>query len=440
MASVGLRLFGGVAVVRDGVPEPHRSRTLATLLALLALHAGEAVDGDALIDEAWGEDLPKNPRATLQVALTRLRAWLGDRAEPWITAGGGLYTLHLGRDAVDVLAFGRLADAALRGGDLAAHEDARAAWRGTPFLGLDSARLTEARRSAEERRRALTVRHAALLLDERRYGDVVDLLAGEDRLDEELSALLVRALRDGGRHRDAVETYLEVRRRLRDELDVEPGPELRSLYGSLTPPRAGGERTSAPELVGREALAGTILEALHGDGRLFVLHGRAGAGKSAVLRAAGARRAGARGADGELGVGRERRPRRRVARGDRRPGDPGTGPGPRPRALGPRAARSPCRGRARAPGPRRRAPRRHRLARRPARPRASRPARGVVVVVAARAPDTAPHPHWDRARASWTGRTPSPPSPSGRSPRTRWPCSSGGASPRSSRTTTSRTR
>src|ERR1041384_5173314 len=111
MASVGLRLCGGAAVVRDGVPEPHRSRTLATLLELLALHAGEAVDGDALIDEAWGEDLPKNPRATprggavagaalidgawgealpknpratLQVALTRLRAWLGDRAEPWV--------------------------------------------------------------------------------------------------------------------------------------------------------------------------------------------------------------------------------------------------------------------------------------------------------------------------------------------------------------------
>jgi DNA-binding SARP family transcriptional activator len=243
MASVGIRLFGGVAVVRDDAAGPVRSRTHATLLALLALHAGEAVDGDALIDEAWGEDLPKHPRGALQVALTRIRDRLGDRPEPWITASGGLYTLHVAPDAVDLLAFGRHAEAALRGGDLAAHEAARAAWRGTPFLGLDSDRLVEARRGAEERRRAVTVRHAALLLAAGRHGDVVDLLAGEDRLDEELSALLVRALRDGGRHREAVETYLEVRRRLRDELDVDPGPELRARRGPRRRRRrAGGAR------------------------------------------------------------------------------------------------------------------------------------------------------------------------------------------------------
>ncbi len=375
MASVGLRLFGGVAVVRDGVPEPHRSRTLATLLALLALHAGEAVDGDALIDEAWGEDLPKNPRATLQVALTRLRAWLGDRAEPWITAGGGLYTLHLGRDAVDVLEFGRLADAALRGGDLAAHEDARAAWRGTPFLGLDSARLTEARRSAEERRRALTVRHAALLLEQRRYGDVVDLLAGEDRLDEELSALLVRALRDGGRPprrrrdlpRGPPQAPGRARRRARARAAfalrlAHPAPRRWRADERSGARRPGGPRGHDPRRPARRRPPGRAARPR-------------GCGEVRRAPRRGPRRPGARGADGELGVGGERRPRRRVARGDRRPGDPRTGPGPRPRALGPRAARSPCRGRARAPGSRRRPPRRHRLARRPARPRPARPAR-----------------------------------------------------------------
>lgn len=283
MASVGIRLFGEVAVVRDGIPEPRRSRTHTALLALLALHAGVAVDGDALIDEAWGEDLPQNPRGALQVALTRLRAWLGERPAPWITASNGLYTLHLPRDAVDLLRFDQRADVALHGGDLAAHEEARSAWHGTPFLGLDTDRLAEARRNAHHRRRALVVRHAGLLLDAGRHGDAVDLLTGEDRLDEELATLLVRALRDAGRHRDAVETYLDVRRRLRDELDVEPGPELRSLYGSLAPPRP--ERAPPPGLVGRHALTDAVLDALHGDGRLIVLHGRAGAGKTAVLRA-----------------------------------------------------------------------------------------------------------------------------------------------------------
>ncbi|MDT7741306.1 MAG: hypothetical protein QOE59_384, partial [Actinomycetota bacterium] len=160
MTQVEIRLLGAVAVERDGVAETRRSRNHGAILGMLALHAGEAVDGDLLIDEAWGEDLPKNPRGALQIALTRLRAWLGERAEPWITAAGGLYTLHLARDAVDVLRFHRLAGDALRGQDLARYEAARQAWRGTPFPGLDSDRLTEARRIAEQRRRTLTVRHA----------------------------------------------------------------------------------------------------------------------------------------------------------------------------------------------------------------------------------------------------------------------------------------
>ncbi len=68
MTNVGIRLLGAVAVERDGVAETRRSRNHGAILGMLALHAGEAVDGDLLIDEAWGEDLPKNPRGALQIA------------------------------------------------------------------------------------------------------------------------------------------------------------------------------------------------------------------------------------------------------------------------------------------------------------------------------------------------------------------------------------
>ena len=403
MTKVEIRVLGAVAVERAGVAETRRSRNHGAILGMLALHAGEAVDGDLLIDEAWGEKLPQNPRGALQIALTRVRAWLGERTAPWITAAGGLYTLHLARDAVDVLRFDRLAADALRGQDLACFEEARHAWRGTPFPGHDSERLSEARRTAEQRRRTLTVRHARLLLERDRPADVVDLLAGEDRLDEELSALLVRALRDGGRPRDAVETYLEVRRRLRDELDVEPGPELRSLYGSLVsrrPPRARGQ---GPEIVGRETVAQPILDALHDDGRMIVLQGRAGAGKSTVLRAVvhAATTRGARTATSAWGENAAPcAPWHEVA------ADLGIRGAVPDRDLGPwlhdqlgRLARD--------------APLllalddAHRadtasldvlraVARR------GLPA-GVVVVVAARSPDAVEHPHWDRALADLTG-------------------------------------
>ncbi|MCD2196169.1 AAA family ATPase [Actinomycetospora endophytica] len=402
MTFVRIRLLGEVAVERDAAAVSRRSRNHAALLALLAVHAGQPIAGDLLIDEAWGEDLPQNPRGALQIALTRLRAWLGERPEPWITARGGLYTLHLDPDAVDLLHFQRLADEAARGADLAKYDDARVVWRGTPFPGIESVRLTEARRGAEQRRRNLTVRHAELLLQQERPGDVVDLLAGEDRTDEELSALLIGALKDRGRHRDAVDTYLEVRRRLRDELDVEPGRELRKLYGSLATLRPRPATTRPPAIVGRQAVAGTVLDALHDDGRMIVLHGRAGAGKTAVLRtvvhAAGAR--GARTAASAWGENdAPAAPWHEVIDDLEIRGavsDRDLGPWVHEQ-LGRLAAEAPL---LIALDDAHRADSAsldvlRALARR------GLPA-GVVVVVAARTPDAVEHPHWDRARADLT--------------------------------------
>jgi DNA-binding SARP family transcriptional activator len=285
MTDLGIRLLGAIVVERGGVPDFRRSRHHNALLAMLALNAGEPVDGDLLIDQAWGADLPRNPRSALQVALTRLRAWLGEREGPWITASAGSYMLHVGRDDVDLLRFHRLAAVALRSDDVADHEAARAVWRGTPFPGHDAERLVEARRVAEQRRRALTIHHGSLLLAAGRCGEAADLLIVEDRLDEEVATLLIRALRDGGRHRAAVDTYVEVRRRLREEFDTEPGPQLGALYGSLDARRPARMPTSRPEVVGRDDVRESILDALHDDGRLVVLHGPAGVGKTAVLRA-----------------------------------------------------------------------------------------------------------------------------------------------------------
>ncbi|NMO90346.1 BTAD domain-containing putative transcriptional regulator [Actinomycetospora sp. TBRC 11914] len=399
MTFVEIRLLGSVAVERNGVAESRRSRNHAALLAMLALNAGRAVDGDVLIDEAWGEDLPQNPRGTLQIALTRLRAWLGERAEPWLTARAGLYTLHLPPDAVDLLRFLRLADAALTSDDIARYDEARDAWRGTPFPGLDSDRLAEARRTAEQRRRTLTVRHAALLLDAGRPGEVVDLLAGEDRLDEEFATHLVRALREGGRHRDAVETFLDVRRRLRDELGVEPGPVLRSTYATLTPRHPRPAPARGPEIVGRAAVVAPILQALHEDGRVVVLHGRAGAGKTAVLRAvlSGARDRGARTAASAWGEnGAPAAPWHEVI------DDLGVRSAVPDRDLGPWVHEQLARSAQDAPllvalDDAHRADTASLdvlrvLARRGLPP-------GVVVVVAARSPDSTEHPHWDRALA-----------------------------------------
>jgi DNA-binding SARP family transcriptional activator len=48
------------------------------VLAILLLHAGEAVSSDRLIDELWGERAPATAAKTIQVYVSHLRKVLGD--------------------------------------------------------------------------------------------------------------------------------------------------------------------------------------------------------------------------------------------------------------------------------------------------------------------------------------------------------------------------
>ncbi|MEJ2866500.1 BTAD domain-containing putative transcriptional regulator [Actinomycetospora sp. OC33-EN08] len=301
MGRTAVRLLGDVAVLRDGGVHATRSHRLRTLLALLALRAGEPVAGDVLIDEAWGEDLPQNPRGTLQVNLTRLRDWLRDVP---LTVADGLYTLHLDPADVDLPAFLTAADAALGTRSPELFATAAARWREPVLPGLETPRLAAARTHAAERYRALTVRHATLLLELGRPDEAVDRLADADRLDERLAALLVRALRDAGRPRDALAVSLDVRRRLREEVGAEPGEELARLHASLVR-RSAPARRGPDGLVGREDLVDDLVALREADGRIVVLEAPAGAGKTAVLRAvlATAAHRGARTAGSAWGAG-----------------------------------------------------------------------------------------------------------------------------------------
>src|SRR5712691_3843726 len=80
------------------------------LLALLVLHAGEAVSADRLIDELWGEHPPATASTVIQGLVSRLRKVLEPRrskGEPPAvlrTASTG-YLLSIEPDAVDANRF-----------------------------------------------------------------------------------------------------------------------------------------------------------------------------------------------------------------------------------------------------------------------------------------------------------------------------------------------
>jgi DNA-binding SARP family transcriptional activator len=58
---VEVRLFGELEAVQDGVAVPVRGTKQRALLALLALHRGEPVSADRLIDVLWGDGQAANP-------------------------------------------------------------------------------------------------------------------------------------------------------------------------------------------------------------------------------------------------------------------------------------------------------------------------------------------------------------------------------------------
>ncbi|MFI6291383.1 BTAD domain-containing putative transcriptional regulator [Nonomuraea sp. NPDC050790] len=236
--SLDVALLGPMEVRLGPTPIRLTPRRLRALLAVLAVSAGDTVTFERLALGLWSENPPANARRSVQTYVTRLRRVLGRAAIATMPDG---YRLQADPERVDVLRFRRLlAEAArLRGtaAEAALVEEAGGLWRGTPFDGIDSdwlrahvaPPLQELHLSAAERR-------ADLLLARGRHGELVpDLLELTTRnpLREPLWERLLIALGRSGRQAEALAQYERLRRRLAEELGIDPGPGLRRLHASL---------------------------------------------------------------------------------------------------------------------------------------------------------------------------------------------------------------
>ncbi|MEU7740838.1 BTAD domain-containing putative transcriptional regulator [Nonomuraea sp. NPDC049158] len=212
---------------------PPRQRAV---LALLALEAGRTVSVDRLIEGLWGERAPTGARGMVQGYVSRLRPALA-RADVTIAYYSQGYLLRLSADQVDVHEF-RNAVARARAMESA---EARATglrraltlWRGEPLSGVSGGGLLDLLRDAlvEER---LAVTEECLNAETRagrHAGLVPELIAlvAENPFREGLVGLLMLALYRAGRRVDALERYERTRRRLIEELGLDPSPELRQL-------------------------------------------------------------------------------------------------------------------------------------------------------------------------------------------------------------------
>jgi DNA-binding SARP family transcriptional activator len=247
------RDLGPIDVAEDGQVRAPGGPILGRLLARLLVDPGRRVDVSALVDAVWGDRGATRSPSTLDSHVHRLRRFLtpdrgrGD-AELLVLEAGG-YRLAVTGGQVDSMQFaqlvtgaGELLAAGQPGQAVTAAEQARVLWRGRPLSPWSDEPWAAAVARLEELNRQLTeVLVDALLADSRPAQALVELepvLAAEPLRDRPWEQYMLAAARVG-RIEDALSAYRRADRLFRDELGLEPGPELRRLQQLVLSGQAG---------------------------------------------------------------------------------------------------------------------------------------------------------------------------------------------------------
>ncbi len=338
------RVLGAVEADLGDGPVPLGGSKPRAVLGMLLVGRGRTVSVDRLIDELWPGSAPAQAMAALQVGVVKLRRSLEPGrsarsvATVLVTRPNG-YAVDVPAENVDAE---RFVAAAGEAHAVLATDPARAAalldeaigrWRGEAYEGLtelsatlatESARLAELRLTAQEDRWAASI----ALGDYARAISELEPFVAAHPLRETGWAALATALYRAQRQADALDAVGRARAVLADELGLDLGPTLRELQDAMlrqdpalnvpavprpAPPERpvvpGAEPAAAPaqapppdripdasaeatidRLVGRAGELAEIDRVVRevvatGRGRIVLISGDPGIGKSRLLEA-----------------------------------------------------------------------------------------------------------------------------------------------------------
>jgi predicted ATPase/DNA-binding SARP family transcriptional activator len=328
------RVLGPVEFAADGRRETLNSERQRAVLAALLAHPGETLAPERLADAVWDGQPPPSAHQSLHSHISRLRRLLattpGGDSGVLVTDAGG-YRLVLGAHELDAVRFEMLLAQARTYHDnepqraVAALDEVLGLWRGPAFgefatrglVRAEAVRLEELRAAAAADRadaRLALGEHVALIAE-------LEAAVAAEPLAERPHGQLMLALYRSGRQADALATYRALRRRLRDEVGLDPGPGVRQLHervlrqdadlaipghaaagpsaaghrpagatmtGPDAPPPAGTAAAAYGDLIGRDEDAAAV-GALLDSARVVTLTGPAGVGKTRLAEAVVAR-------------------------------------------------------------------------------------------------------------------------------------------------------
>ncbi|MBB5156869.1 AfsR/SARP family transcriptional regulator [Saccharopolyspora phatthalungensis] len=250
--SVDIRMLGPISITLRGESIMPTAGKPRQLLVLLALRYGQVVPVSTLMEELWGDVIPRSGMTTLQTYVMQLRRLIGGSLpadsqrvakELLVTRFNG-YQLMATPRSWDLHEFERLAadgETALDLGDAVSASkylgQALDLWRGPALADVPTGRMlaTEAIGMEEARMRV----HQRRIVADFSLGkhDVVipelRMLVVQNPMHENFCALLMIALQRSGAAWRALEVFRNLRTTLIEEFGVEPSGRLQELHQAV---------------------------------------------------------------------------------------------------------------------------------------------------------------------------------------------------------------
>jgi DNA-binding SARP family transcriptional activator len=235
-------VLGPIEVVHAGRVIPITACKQRVILAALLIHANRVVPVSDLVAYLWDDSPPRADRNSLQNHLMRLRRTLGTDALIHTRPNG--YLIRVDRDSVDVHRFHSLvttAKTAIQNREFRSVSRLLGAaldlWQGPALVDTPSSCLQRevVPSWAETRLRAVELRIDAELTLGRHHDLIAELtdLTARHPFRESFWGRRIIALYRARRQAEALTCYHVVKDLLSNDLGVDPGTELKSLYHKI---------------------------------------------------------------------------------------------------------------------------------------------------------------------------------------------------------------